>query len=200
MTSWCGICTAWSRDGSEIGIEIEIEIELNVAHSVPEWMDSERASERERDTTRRTDGNGVGFGGPLSFYAVLEFVKGTGLRPRFAPLTNSARGVWGGCARLSAPVAPRKMASALHSSFGASTMSFDTLELSLVVVRKLRRLHERLRKSDPQLATQIRRAASSVALKLSEGNKRRGRDRQHLFRVAHGSAAEVHTALRVACA
>ena len=79
-------------------------------------------------------------------------------------------------------------------------MSFDTLELSLVVVRKLRRLHERLRKSDPQLATQIRRAASSVALKLSEGNKRRGRDRQHLFRVAHGSAAEVHTALRVACA
>ena len=41
-------------------------------------------------------------------------------------------------------------------------------------------------------------AASSIALNISEGERRRGKDRIHLWRVAAGSAAEVRTALRVA--
>ena len=42
----------------------------------------------------------------------------------------------------------------------------------------------------------IRRAANSVTMNISEGARREGRDRKHLWRVAAGSAAEVRTALR----
>ena len=38
----------------------------------------------------------------------------------------------------------------------------------------------------------------SVVLNLAEGNRRRGQDRVHLFRVAAGSAAEVQAGLDVA--
>jgi four helix bundle protein len=57
-----------------------------------------------------------------------------------------------------------------------------------------------LRRKDPKLYDQIRRAASSVALNLAEGSRRQGADRCHLWRIAAGSAAEVQAALRVAVA
>jgi four helix bundle protein len=57
-----------------------------------------------------------------------------------------------------------------------------------------------IRRRDPRLATHIRDAGSSVALNLGEGNRREGRDRTHLWRIASGSAEEVRTALRVAVA
>src|SRR5262249_61306187 len=44
-------------------------------------------------------------------------------------------------------------------------------------------------------ADQARRAATSILLNIEEGNQRNGRDRQHLFRVAKGSAAELRAAL-----
>ena len=47
------------------------------------------------------------------------------------------------------------------------------------------------------LADQLRRAASSVALNIAEGNRRVGQDRFHFFRIAAGSAAEVRAALEV---
>ncbi len=37
----------------------------------------------------------------------------------------------------------------------------------------------------------------SVVLCLAEGNRRRGQDRSHLFRVASGSAAEIIAALEL---
>ncbi|MEW6742903.1 MAG: four helix bundle protein [Planctomycetota bacterium] len=77
-------------------------------------------------------------------------------------------------------------------------MPFQVLDLSLAVIRHLSRPLERVRRSDPKLYDQIRRAASSVALNLSEGRHRQGKDRQHLFRVAAGSASELRTALQVA--
>jgi four helix bundle protein len=46
----------------------------------------------------------------------------------------------------------------------------------------------------------MRRAASSVALNLAEGNRRTGQDRLQFFRIAAGSAAEVRAALEVALA
>lgn len=46
--------------------------------------------------------------------------------------------------------------------------------------------------------SQLRRAAASVPLNLAEGRRRSGRDRQHLFRIAAGSAAEVRACLLVA--
>ncbi|MEW6744208.1 MAG: four helix bundle protein, partial [Planctomycetota bacterium] len=58
----------------------------------------------------------------------------------------------------------------------------------------------RVRKSDPKLFDQIRRAASSVPLNIAEGSRRHGKDRLQLYRIAAGSADELRTALRVALA
>ena len=50
------------------------------------------------------------------------------------------------------------------------------------------------------MADQIKRAATSAPSCLSEGSQRNGQDRLHLYRVAAGSAAEVHTQLQLAVA
>ena len=77
-------------------------------------------------------------------------------------------------------------------------MAFDTLTVALELARELRGPLEQLQRCDRNLADQIRRAASSIALNVSEARRREGKDRAHLFRVAAGSAAEVRTALDVA--
>ena len=77
-------------------------------------------------------------------------------------------------------------------------MRFDALELSLDTIQSLRPVHHAIRSRDPALAKQLRDAASSVALNVSEGSRRSGRDKLHLWSVAAGSAEEVRTALRVA--
>jgi four helix bundle protein len=76
--------------------------------------------------------------------------------------------------------------------------NFHALELSLQAVRSLRDHLARIRSADPDLARQMRRALVSVALNLSEGRRRSGRDRRHHFRIALGSLDETHTSLRVA--
>ncbi len=76
--------------------------------------------------------------------------------------------------------------------------TFHALELAIDAIRHLRAPLALIAQRDPPLADQLRRAAASVALNLSEGAQRSGRDRLHLWRVAAGSAAEVATALRVA--
>jgi four helix bundle protein len=57
-----------------------------------------------------------------------------------------------------------------------------------------------LRNRDRDLSQQIRGAASSISLNLSEGRRRSGADRLHSWRIAAGSADEVRAALRVAVA
>jgi four helix bundle protein len=79
-------------------------------------------------------------------------------------------------------------------------LRFETLELSIDLIYKLRQPVARLRTKDAELSSQIRAAASSVALNLAEGRKRTGKDRLHHWRIAAGSADEVRTALRVALA
>ena len=77
---------------------------------------------------------------------------------------------------------------------------FDALEISIRMVASLRSPLDVLRVRDQDPHRQLRRAAASVTLNLSEGRKRTGKDRVHLWRVASGSAAEVQTALRTAVA
>ncbi len=77
-------------------------------------------------------------------------------------------------------------------------MTFQACVYSLVLVRSLDQPRAILDRRDPDLARQLRRAAASVSLNLSEGNRRNGKDRIHLWRVAAGSAAEVAASLRVA--
>ena len=74
---------------------------------------------------------------------------------------------------------------------------FIALNVSLEVIRGLRPVVEALRRSDKDLAEQVRRAASSAALNVAEGSKRAGKDRAHFYRIAAGSCAEVRAALAV---
>ena len=75
---------------------------------------------------------------------------------------------------------------------------FHVYDAALCLVSALRPVLEQLKKQDRALADQVRRAASSVALNIAEGNRRAGQDRLQFFRIAAGSAAEVHAALEVA--
>lgn len=75
---------------------------------------------------------------------------------------------------------------------------FDVYEVSLELARSLRPQLPRLRSCDSALATQLMRALASVPLNLSEGRRRAGKDRRHLFRVASGSAAEAKACLDLA--
>ena len=75
---------------------------------------------------------------------------------------------------------------------------FHAYDAALGLVAALRPVLEQLKKGDRALSDQLRRAASSVALNIAEGNRRTGQDRLQFFRIAAGSAAEVRAALEVA--
>ena len=77
---------------------------------------------------------------------------------------------------------------------------FQALELAIQLATDLGDALPTLRRHSKDLAGHAERAATSIALNLSEGNGRQGRDRLHFFRIARGSANELHTALRLAFA
>jgi four helix bundle protein len=77
---------------------------------------------------------------------------------------------------------------------------FRAYDLALEALGLTRLPLARLRNVDPNLADQLQRAATSVALNLAEGAKRRGRDRAHFYRVAAGSAAEARACFDIATA
>lgn len=77
-------------------------------------------------------------------------------------------------------------------------MPFVALEVALSLIHSLRAPVTRIRRQNARHANQIVDAASSIAANLAEGNRRTGRDRLHLFRIAAGSAAETQVHLRVA--
>jgi four helix bundle protein len=77
-------------------------------------------------------------------------------------------------------------------------MAFMVFEYSIDMVRCLRGPLFVISRRDQSLVSQLRRAAASVSLNIAEGNRRVGRDRTHLWRVAAGSANEVIAGLRIA--
>ena len=79
-------------------------------------------------------------------------------------------------------------------------VTFDAYDRSLQLLRALGPAIQVLTRQDPDLLKQLRRAAQSVGQNIAEGNRRVGKDRRHLFRIALGSAAEVTTALEQALA
>jgi four helix bundle protein len=68
----------------------------------------------------------------------------------------------------------------------------------LEMLRALRSVIEKLRRVDPDLARQLTRCSSSLALNLSEGSYSQGRNRSARYHVALGSAREVLAVLEVA--
>lgn len=79
-------------------------------------------------------------------------------------------------------------------------MAFDAYTVALELITALRAPLSTLQRCNRPLAGQLRRAAESVALNIGEGARRCGRDREHFYRIAAGSAAEVRAGLDVACA
>jgi four helix bundle protein len=77
---------------------------------------------------------------------------------------------------------------------------FIAYQIALQAARSLGGCLTAIRKRDRDLDRQVRRATQSFVLNLAEGDRRRGQDRIHLFRIAAGSAAEVMAALELAVA
>ena len=75
---------------------------------------------------------------------------------------------------------------------------FDVLDVSYDWIAAVRPLVEQIQRCDADLAKQLRKAASSVPLNISEGRRRHGKDRTYHWRVAAGSADESQTCLLVA--
>jgi len=78
--------------------------------------------------------------------------------------------------------------------------SSSILEHSLEIVALARPLIEAIYRKDRDLASQVRRALSSVALNLAEGFGCTGGSARARFETAHGSLHEARAGLRVAVA
>ena len=77
---------------------------------------------------------------------------------------------------------------------------FEALEVAVELVGAMRPIVEQVRRQDRDLAEQMRRATTSVPSNIAEGSRRQGRDRNHHFSIAAGSADEARVQLRIALA
>jgi four helix bundle protein len=77
---------------------------------------------------------------------------------------------------------------------------FDAYDVALEIVAAIAPLVDRVRRRDPDLGKQLRRALSSIPLNIAEGRRRQGKDRQYHYTIAAGSADEVAATLDVATA
>ncbi|MBV8763034.1 MAG: four helix bundle protein [Deltaproteobacteria bacterium] len=75
---------------------------------------------------------------------------------------------------------------------------FIAHDVSLELIRELRTLLPAIQRFDRDLAVQLRTAATSVTLNLSEGQRSGGGNQRRHYEIAHGSANEVKGALAVA--
>jgi four helix bundle protein len=78
--------------------------------------------------------------------------------------------------------------------------TFVAYEVAMEVVREMRSIVEVVGKHDSNLADQMKRAATSVVLNLSEGMRRQRGNQQRAYEIAHGEARELFGALDVAAA
>jgi len=100
------------------------------------------------------------------------------------------------CARLSQNL--RRFGGMNNETKPTGAQVFVAFEVALEVIRSLRDVVEKVRRHNRRVADQIVESASSIASNVEEGNRRVGKDRVYLFRVAAGSAAETRAHMRVA--
>ncbi|MDI1478354.1 four helix bundle protein [Polyangium sp. y55x31] len=77
-------------------------------------------------------------------------------------------------------------------------MALRIYGVTIELLRMLRPLMQRIGAKDPNLEDQLRRAATSIPLNLSEGAYSQGRNERARWHTAMGSAAEVRACLDVA--
>jgi four helix bundle protein len=77
---------------------------------------------------------------------------------------------------------------------------FIAYEVSLDVIKSLRIVMPQIESNDRDLADQMKRAASSVALNLAEGQRLTKGNKPKHYAIAHGSANEVRAAIHTALA
>ena len=73
-------------------------------------------------------------------------------------------------------------------------------KVAVELVCELRPLVEVIRQHDANLADQMKRAATSVVLNLSEGQRRQAGNKRRAYEIAHGEAREVLGCLDCAAA
>ena len=78
--------------------------------------------------------------------------------------------------------------------------TFIPYEVAVELVHDLRPVVELVRQHDSNLADQMKRAATSVVLNLSEGARRAAGNKRRAFEIAHGEAREVLGCLDCAAA
>jgi four helix bundle protein len=78
--------------------------------------------------------------------------------------------------------------------------NFHVLEIALLAIETLAPVVASIRRCDRDLGEQLRRALSSVALNIAEGNRSEGGLRLSRFSSAAGSNSEARAGLRVAVA
>jgi len=78
--------------------------------------------------------------------------------------------------------------------------TFRVYEDSLIMFEEVREYRVEIAKDDPEQATQLRRAAKSVAYNIAEGRGARGRNQQAKYAIALSEARATLTNLEVAVA
>ncbi len=77
---------------------------------------------------------------------------------------------------------------------------FIAYNVSIDLIRALQPLIPSVRRFNSDIADQLQRAATSVALNLAEGRRRRAGNQRRSFEIAHGEASEVRACLDVVAA
>ena len=104
----------------------------------------------------------------------------------------------GGLTRLSSPCRGGGAFAAFRGGAGSERVMLRIYATVIEVLGMLRPVLVRIESRDRDLARQLRRAASSVALNVSEGSGSRGGTRRERYHNALGSARETGACLDVA--
>ena len=117
---------------------------------------------------------------------------------------GALRAAPGGCARCEAlprslsPSSARGRGGLPQNGVTEEVMALKIYGITIDMLRKLRPLIERIGGKDANLGDQLRRAATSIPLNLSEGAYSQGRNERARWHTALGSAAEVRACLDAA--